>query len=278
MAKPEHPYPRVRMKIPIADSFFFCDVRHLGDGYYPEEFANAMLVSREMHPNGFYTPDPVHHRLALVYHAVHHKNHIADEYRRYLGDIEIPEALEALKQSSIGWESPKDFTVGRYNGYWKGATSVVEKKDGRVFKRQVSYLSYPLIQNEWAILSLANSSHFPKVYSFINGVLEMEDCGLLLLSNIPQNWEEQLEEIIKDLEINGITHRDIRIDNLMVKNGVIKLIDFGWAKIPQLAEDKEPPSCLGFPNKPSYGFNDAFSMRSVKKQITYHLEEQNENI
>jgi hypothetical protein len=273
MAEPCYPYPRVRMKVPIGDSYFYCDVRHLGDGYYPDDFARAMLVTREWNENGFFTPNPVHHRLALAYHAVHHKNHIANEYYRFLGDVTIQDLFEGLKGSSIGWIEPRDLTVGRFNPYWKGATSVVEKKDGRIFKRQTGYSAYPLLENEWNLLKDQTSVHFPRVYSLVDGVLEMEDCGNPILNNIPADWENQLDEILKDLTFSNIIHRDIRLDNLMVKYGVIKLIDFGWAKQIDKEDDIEPPSCLGFPNRPSTGWNDAFSMRSVKKQITYHLEE-----
>lgn len=272
-AVPDYPYPRVRMKIPIGDSFFYCDVRHIGDGYYPDDFARAMLVTREWNHNGFYTPNPVHHRLALVYHCVHHKNTISENYRRYLGDVTLEELEVALKDSTIGWTQPTDPSVGRFYPYWKGATSVVEKLNGRVFKRQVGWTKYNLIPNEWAILSQVKSPHFPKVYSLKDGVIEMEDCGLSLISDIPQNWEEQLDEILEDLELNEIEHRDIRLDNLMVKDGVIKLIDFGWAKFKGKEDEIEPPSCLGLPNKPSTGWSDSYSIRSVSKQIAYHLEE-----
>lgn len=278
MAKAEHKPPRVRMKVPIGDSFFFCDVRHLGDGYYPDDFGRAMLVSREWNQNGFYTPHPVHHRLALAYHCVHHKNKISPDYEKYIGNATIEEMFDALKKSSMGWVEPEDHTVGKFFPYWNGATSVVEKKDGRIFKRQTGYSAYNLIQNEWNVLSQIHSSHFPKVYSIKGGVLEIEDCGISILKAIPENWREQLDEILEDLELSGIIHRDIRLDNLLVKDGVVKLIDFGWAKRIGVVEENEPPSCLGFPNKPSDGWSDSFSIRSVSKQITYHQEESNENL
>jgi len=43
MAVAEFKLPRVRVKIPIADSFFYCDVRSVNDGYYPPDLSQAIL-------------------------------------------------------------------------------------------------------------------------------------------------------------------------------------------------------------------------------------------
>lgn len=273
MAVAEFKLPRVRVKIPIADSFFYCDVRSVEDGYYPADFSKAILHFREMNDKGFYTPNSLHHQIGLAYHVVHHKNKMAYNYMKYLGDPSIEELLEALKESTVGWVLPNDPTVGSFNAYWKGATSVVSKKDGFVYKTQVSFTSYNLMEQEYKILSRADSVHFPKVYELKDDFIKMEDCGVPILKAIPDNWEAQLTEIIDDLIKYNIIHRDIRLDNLMVKDGIIKLIDFGWAKYMDEEDLIAPPSCLGYPNRPSEGWNDRFSIRSVSKQIAYHLEE-----
>lgn len=280
-AKLEHPFPRVRTKVPIGESFIYVDVRFVGDDYYPEDFEKAILQTREWNPRGFWTPDPMHHRIALAYHAVHHKNGISDDYRRFLGDVKLEDLLAALKESSIGWAEPQDKSVGRFNGYWKGATAVVEKKDGIVIKKQSSYTEYNLLKNEYDFLSKLTSRHFPIGHRLTeDGEIWMQDCGVpLSAENCPADWQEQLGEIVRDLHASHVQHRDIKLDNLMLLDGVIKLIDFGWAiwtgegMVNDSKIALEAPSCLGMPNKPSDGFNDAFSMRKVIKQLEFELEE-----
>lgn len=269
-AKAEFPYPRVRFKLAIGDDYIFMDVRHIGDGYYPADFEQAVLDTREWNEKGFYTPNPIHFRMALVYHVVHHKNQ--NTYPTHLGTMTVKEGLEALKESNIGWVAPTDKSVGTFNPYWKGATSVVSKTDGMVIKKQTGFMAYGLIENERRILSELNSIHFPKVYN-IDGELAVEDCGeLLTVYNLPKDWKEQLVQIIFELKESRIQHRDIKPDNLMIKDNVIKLIDFGWARKETDAPDT-PPSCLGYPYRPSDRFDDNYSMRKIIKEFDFQLEE-----
>lgn len=271
-AKLEFPSPRVRVKLPIGDTFIYIDVRYISDGYYPADFQQAILSTREYNPKGFWTPNPIHHRLALAYHAVHHANHISDEYKVHLGNVTVKELLEALKESGIGWAAPSDKSVGAFHPYWKGATSVVAKQDGKVIKKQTGFMAYGLIENEKRILTHLNNLHFPKVYD-LDGEMAVEDCGeLLTTDNLPQDWKSQLVQIVFELREAGVQHRDIKPDNLCAKDGVIKLIDFGWSRLFTDAPDS-PPSCLGYPYKPSDSYDDNYSMRKIIKEFEFQLEE-----
>lgn len=272
----EYPYPRVRMKIPIGDTYIFADIRHIGDGYYPADFEQQILDNREWNDKGFWTPNAVCHTMALAYHAVHHKNE--NIYERWLGNSTVKELFEALKQSEIGWVPPLDRTVGSFNQYWKGATSVIDKRENSVVKKQTSFKGYDLINNEKRILSVISSIHFPKLIGASEDTIEIENCGVpLTVDNLPKDWKEQLVLIVMALKADNVTHRDIKPDNLMVKDGTIKLIDFGWSILNDDPEDS-PPSCLGYPYKPSFGFSDDYSMRKVIKEFEFKLEEKLEGV
>lgn len=278
-AKLEFPNPRVRVKMAIGDSYIFMDVRFIGDGYYPADFEASMMKSREWNEKGFFTPDSLHHRLGIAYHIVHHRGGMTlnDDYRKYVGDATVKELLEALKKSNIGWVPPTDKSVGTYNGYWKGATSVVAKTDGAVVKKQTGFMAYGLIENEKRILSMLDSEHFPKVISDGEDGLMVEDCGdLLTIDNLPSNWKEQLVRIVYELKSAEVQHRDIKPSNLCVKNNIIKLIDMGWAI--KIGEKDTPPACLGYPYRPSDGYSDDYSMIKVIKEFEFQLEEKQEQL
>lgn len=275
-AHPEYPFPRVRFKLPIGNEYIFMDVRFVGDGYYPQEFQEAILETREWNEKGFFTPNPLHHRIALAYHVVHHKG--ANTYPQWLGDVKMQDLLDALKNSPIGWVEPTDKSVGRFNAYWRGATAIVSKEDGKVYKEQKSFKNYDLVGNEKRMLKNLESIHFPKLYEDKDDMIVMEDCGDMIdIDNLPKDWKEQLVQIIIKLRSNNIQHRDIKPENLMIKDGIIKLIDFGWSRFYDDPQDT-PPSCLGYPFKPSEGWDDNFSMRKVIKMFEARLNEKYELI
>ena len=262
--------PRVQFKQKIGNSFIQVDVRNVGDGYYPVGFEKELLNTKVWNKNGFFTPNKKSHIVGLAYHAVHHKND--NDYTSHLGDATIPELLEVLQKTNIGWDQPSDISVGAYNSYMKGATSVVNKSNGKIIKKQVSFNDYSLIENEARILKKCISKHMPKLFSSDSDSLEIEDCGDHLTSNnIPEDWKNQLIEIIEDLEDAGIKHNDIKVDNLMVKDNTIMLIDFGWATFKK-EETSGLPDCLGYPNRSPWGPDDNYAITSVARKIQYMIE------
>jgi hypothetical protein len=282
MLEPAYPLPRVRYKLTFDDGqFIYLDARHLGDSYYPDEFEENILKTREWNKAGFWTPNPLHHRIALAYHVVHHKN--ANTYPKYLCKTEkdnelapmsVGELLEALKgNKELAWVEPDDPSVGRFNSYQVGGTSVVSDGGDFIEKKQVRYKKYSLIDNEERILGKLHSIHFPKVLSRDGDTLRIEHCGEPIKpDNLPKDWKLQLELILHLLEKSGIVHRDIRMDNLMVSKGIIKLVDFGWARLAEEADGKHP-DLLGYPNKCPMGFNDRYSMNRVIKQIEEEMDD-----
>lgn len=47
--------------------------------------------------------------------------------------------------------------------------------------------------------------------------------------NLPADWPEQAERILRVLRDHSCCHNDIKCDNLMVLEGRLYLVDFGWA-------------------------------------------------
>lgn len=269
----EHPAPRVRFKLTFDDGrFIFLDARSVGDGYYPEAFQEAMLKTREWNGAGFWTPNPIHHRIGLAYHVVHHKN--GNTYPNYLGPASVGKLLDSLKQNEdLAWVEPDDPSVGRFNSYMNGGTSAVSVVDGHIEKTQTRYKKYDLVENEERMLKAAKGVHFPKLLSRDDRTLRIEHCGEPLgAHNVPDNWLQQLEEILEELDSCGIVHRDVRLDNLMVRDGTVRLVDFGWARLKGELDGKHP-DLLGYPNRCPLGFNDRYSMSRIIKHLQEELED-----
>ncbi len=74
----------------------------------------------------------------------------------------------------------------------------------------------------------------------------------------------QAAHILNSLQSAGIWHRDIKPSNIMVSNGMMGLIDFGWARCDGGVYDTPDPDALGGKYKGAFGLNDgSMLMRSV---------------
>ncbi len=134
-----------------------------------------------------------------------------------------------------------------------------------VLKEQTNYKVFDLAAHEVFILkNFTGIRGFPQVVRLTKGGFVMQWAGVPLTKvNKPNDLREQLARILAILISKGITHRDIRPENLVVKDGVITLIDFGWA----VGENQElfGPDNIGDTFKSPHGWDDGYSMDRVIK-------------
>ena len=137
-----------------------------------------------------------------------------------------------------------------------------------------------LAQRDASFLSDLKSKYFPKVlkswtehkYSVValeKIVGEPMERAVGHINEHPKEMHHFIEDclnILGELKQKGIIHRDIRLDNLLMRDGIPVLLDFGWA-----VSEKQPyhiPSGLGELGRPPDGsFCDVYSMGKVLEQV-----------
>jgi serine/threonine protein kinase len=138
---------------------------------------------------------------------------------------------------------------------------------------------YSAAQREFEALSaLSYFPYFPKVYIFKKTLfcefVVMEFIEGDSINNTPpteDKFKEFCYDVIKDLNVKNIIHRDIRPDNIFIKkDGSLILIDFGWAIVNGNsygdAKHSQSLKTLGdefqFEN---YAWNDGYSLSCLYK-------------
>jgi serine/threonine-protein kinase len=150
-------------------------------------------------------------------------------------------------------------------------------------KRIHKQATLDLAEREVYFLSRLGGNYFPRVlraksfrgYSVVvlekvNGV-ELKEA-MKKIRRTPSSFCSFVQDCLKLVAVlreEGITHRDIRMDNLLVRDGKPVLMDFGWA-----VSSRRPyftPEGLGDSGRPPDGtFCDIYSMGKVFEQINRH--------
>lgn len=136
-----------------------------------------------------------------------------------------------------------------------------------------------LAAREAEFLSKYNNEYFPHVYetgkedgwSFVRmeKIKGIRLSKMLDIADTSKKYYTFIKHCLKllcYLKEKGITHRDIRMDNIIIRDGKPVLIDFGWA-----VADWSPyfePDGLGDDGRPPDGeFDDVYAMGKILEEI-----------
>ena len=88
---------RVQYKVVLDNDFILCDLRVVGDEYFPDKLAISMIYNRIWNDSRlFWIPNERDHYTGLLYHALIHKKRVSEDYKARLN-------LKRPKDKSVGF-------------------------------------------------------------------------------------------------------------------------------------------------------------------------------
>jgi len=163
--------------------------------------------------------------------------------------------------------------LATYNGieYWSCVYD-----GGNVIYKQATL---DLAEREAYFISRLDSDYFPRILEVRSegpwSLITLEKVqGLPLLKAIEQintsfkflAFVQHCLKLLSELKQKGITHRDIRPDNILVRDGKPVLIDFGWAVSEEMPYFT-PQGLGGAERVPDGSFCDVYSMGKVLERV-----------
>jgi len=154
------------------------------------------------------------------------------------------------------------------SGYTSRAYLPIDRDGKFCVKEQFDYLDIDLIRIEYeSLVALHDCVNVPNAHYIKKNVLVMDYCGdPLRRSNLPKNWHMQCKNILSALKAANIAHNDIKQDNLCVSNGILYLIDFGWAT--KIGVSPSESKVGRKHRRPDGVYSDAYSMGDVFTHLT----------
>ncbi len=119
----------------------------------------------------------------------------------------------------------------------QGTTSTVHINipDGTVHKRVRMYHTYQVFEREVYWLNYLNENGYTWCPKLLSSDPESKTICMTYVGepitkyNAPKNWKEQLQKILDNLKTENIQHNDIKQGEVLIQDGQVSLIDYGWA-------------------------------------------------
>jgi len=146
------------------------------------------------------------------------------------------------------------------DGTKRATTSIVERINRKYIKK-IYRPKYNWVKDRElrAYKMLKEYDHYPNILEVGDNYLIMDYVGRH--RRIDHSlYKDDAREILKELEENGIEHRDIKHANIMELSNKIYLIDFGWV----LFSNEDPKKVLSNPSLPyERGLSDEDRMTKI---------------
>ncbi len=155
----------------------------------------------------------------------------------------------------------------------RGATSVVRYNPTTkiVSKRVTALLNRSIYTRELYWLQYMNKKEYSWCPKLLGSdapthTIYMEYVGTpISKANAPTDWVKQLQEILADLKKENIRHNDIKRTELLVKDGKLYLIDYGWAS---RGNDWSCGQGFNALTKPCHIYHDNTALRRITQSLT----------
>lgn len=145
--------------------------------------------------------------------------------------------------------------------------TIIVEEDRVIKKFRETAIRQGLMDREAFWLTLLSSfDRTPNIISVNEDSIIMTNVGeRISKETVPEDWKEQIQYIYDNLQKFGCCHNDIKPEELLVKDGKIQIIDFGWST--KIGESIPPDWPREIGDEFAFGIHTFNDLYSLKKSI-----------